>query len=76
LKGRGDVRDTERPAFSLLEEKRKDGFRGASRSEPEVADEMGSASESKLRVLTREARGIELEGGEDFLLSSNSFAWW
>ena len=57
LKGRGDMRDTERPASSLPEERREDVFQGVGGQGPEVGDGMISAS--GLRVLTREAHGVE-----------------
>jgi len=60
LKGRSDVRDTEMPALSVSEEKRKAVFWGASGQGTE-GDGVGSVF--RLRVLTRGARGVE--GGED-----------
>jgi len=66
LKGHSDTRDTERPASSLSEEKREDVFRGVGGQGPEVGD--GIISASGLKVLTREACGVE--GGEDSSSSS------
>jgi hypothetical protein len=60
LKGRGDVRDSERPALSPSEENRIDVLEGTSGKGLEVGDGMRSVSRPK--VLTREARGVE--GGE------------
>lgn len=55
------MEDTGKLASSLSEERRKDVFWGASRQGPGVEDGMGSVS--RVRVLTREARGVE--DGED-----------
>jgi len=67
LKGRCDAGDSEKPALPLSEEKRKDVFRGARGLETE-GDGIGMGFVFRLRVLTREARGVE--GREDSSSSS------